>query len=105
MAITGIQHGLDTIYPKDRWNVPYRKFWASEKPAVALKAFYDDLSVQYGFKILPLEDSFYSSQTLMGSARRLARQGRVKEQRDLVNLAVQYYPNSAELKKLQMGSD
>lgn len=100
MSISGIQGGLETIYPKKNWNVPYRKFWNSKNPANELKNFYDNISDQYGFEIIPLEDSFYASQTLLGTIRRLKRQGRKKELEDIINLAIEYYPNSKELKNL-----
>jgi len=98
MSITGIKHGLETIYPYEKWSIPYRDFWNSENPANEIKTFYNRLSNQYGFKILPLEDSFYAAQTLLGTVRRLERQGRIKELKEVLKLAIKYYPNSEELK-------
>ncbi len=100
MSISGIQHGLETIYSTATWNVPYRDFWNSENPANEIKLFYDSLSDQYGFEIVPLEDSFYAGQTLLGTVRRLERQGRIKELKEVLKLATEYYPNSKELKNL-----
>ncbi len=100
MSISGIKKGLETIYPKEAWNIPYRDFWNADAPANALKAFYDKLSQQYGFEILPVEDAFYASQNLLGSIRRMRRQGRTKEMTDFIKLAAAYYPNSEEIKKL-----
>ncbi|NAS30769.1 hypothetical protein GTQ40_07280 [Flavobacteriaceae bacterium R38] len=99
MSISGIEHGLETIYPFTTWNIPYREFWNSENPADEIEKFYNNLSDQYGFEILPLEDSFYAAQNLLGTARRLERQGRTKELEDLIQLALKYYPNSVELNK------
>ncbi|WP_350292737.1 alpha/beta hydrolase-fold protein [uncultured Croceitalea sp.] len=104
MSITGIQHGLETIYPIDLWDIPYRDFWNSEKPANAIKSFYNNLSKQYNFEIIPLEDSFYAAQTLLGTIRRLERQGRMKELKDVLNLAITYYPNSEKLINLTSGT-
>lgn len=98
MAIAGIEHGLENIYPQELWTVPYRSFWNSDDPASALKRWYDQLSDAYGFEIFPLEDAFYASQTLKGTARRLNRQGRQKALRKFLELAITYYPNSPELK-------
>ncbi|MDW3192876.1 MAG: alpha/beta hydrolase-fold protein [Cytophagales bacterium] len=98
MAIAGIEHGLENIYPPDMWTVPYRAFWNSEDPASELKRWYDQLSDAYGFEIIPLEDAFYAGQTLKGTARRLNRQGRKPALLKLLELAVTYYPNSPELK-------
>jgi len=100
MSVVGIKHGLETIYPRDLWDIPYRDFWNSEDPATEIQAFYDNLSEQYGFEILPLEDAFYAAQNLLGTIRRLKRQGRIKELKDVLDLAVKYYPNSKELNTL-----
>ncbi len=98
MAISGIEHGLETIYPTDIWRIPYKEFWNSNNPANEIKLFYQNLSDNYGFKIIPLEDSFYYAQTLLGTARRLKRQGRINELKDVLDLGLEYYPNSIELK-------
>ena len=100
MAISGIEHGLETIHPPEIWQVPYRSFWNSKNPANKLKLFYDKISDTYGFEILPLEDSFYASQTLIGMIRRLKRLGKTKEANGVLKLSLEYYPNSKELKKL-----
>jgi len=98
MSISGIKHGLETIYPTEIWNIPYRKFWNSENPANEIKLFYQNLSNEYGFEIIPLEGSFYYGQTLLGTTRRLERQGRINELKEVVELALKYYPNSIKLK-------
>jgi len=105
MSISGIEHGLENIYPYKTWSVPYRDFWNSENPANEIKLFYDNLSDHYGFEILPLEDSFYAAQTLSGTVRRLERQGRKKELKEVLKLAIEYYPNSQELKKKYSNSN
>lgn len=97
MSVSGIQNGLETIYPTSVWNVPYSDFWKSENPAAELKSYYTNLSKLYGFKIVPLEDSFYASHTILGTLRRLERQGRKKELKEFLKLALEYYPNSKEL--------
>lgn len=99
MSILGVEHGLENIYPYSLWNVPYRDFWNSENPASEIKLFYKNLSDHYGFEIIPLEDSFYAAQTLSGTVRRLERQGREKELKDVLELAKAYYPNSPEFRK------
>nr|WP_298998342.1 alpha/beta hydrolase-fold protein [uncultured Allomuricauda sp.] len=101
MSITGIQNGLETIYPKSEWNVPYRDFWSSENPSKEIKMFYDELSESYGFNVVPLESSFYSAQTLIGTIKRLERQDRIKESKEVLSLALEYYPNSEEIRELR----
>ncbi len=100
MSISGIEHGLEVIYPFDKWNIPYRDFWNSENPASEIKDFYDRLSTFHGFEILPLEDSFYAAQTLSGTARRLQRQERKNELAGVLKLWMKYYPNSPEVRKM-----
>ncbi len=100
MSISGIEHGLENIYPYETWTVPYRDFWNSKSPAKEIKVFYDSLSDHYGFEILPLEDSFFAAQTLSGTARRLERQGRKKELKEVLELALKYYPNSHQLNEM-----
>ena len=100
MSISGIKRGLETIYPSTIWTIPYRDFWNSESPATELKSFYSNLSDRYGFEIIPLEDSFYAAQTLLGTVRRLRRQERKEELKEILALAIEYYPNSKKLNDL-----
>ncbi len=97
MSISGIEHGLETIYPTEVWSIPYREFWSSKYPANEIEIFYENLSNKYGFRIIPLEDSYYFGQTLLGTVRRLERQGRTRELNEVIQLALKYYPNSPEL--------
>ena len=99
MSISGIEHGLETIFPSEIWTIPYRDFWNAEHPATAIKTFYDGLSKHYGFEILPLEDAFFAAQTLSGTLRRLERQERDEDLRAVLDLALEYYPNAPEFKK------
>ena len=99
MAVPGIQHGLETIYPKDVWNIPYKNFRNAKNPAKILKSYYDDLSKQYGFRVVPNEDAFYFVGNLSGIARRLKSQKRYKDLVAFLELSVNYYPNSAGLYK------
>jgi len=95
MSVPGIQHGLETIYPKDVWNIPYKKFRNSKKPAKSLKQFFDKLSKQYGFDIIPNEDSFYFIGNLLGVGRKLKSSKRYTELVEFLKLSINYYPNSA----------
>lgn len=94
MAVPGIQHGLETIYPKTVWNIPYKSFWNSKSPAKAVKAYFDKLSLAYGFEIVPNEDSYYFIGNLLGVGRRLKNSKRNIELVAFLELAASYYPNS-----------
>ncbi|TJY35931.1 alpha/beta hydrolase [Pontimicrobium aquaticum] len=99
MAVSGIQHGLETIYPKDVWNIPYKEFRNAKNPAKTLKQFYDELSKRYEFNVIPNEDAFYFVGNLSGISRRLKSNKRYKELVEFLELSVNYYPNSATLHK------
>ncbi|MEM8927096.1 MAG: hypothetical protein AAGC45_02745 [Bacteroidota bacterium] len=97
MSIPGILHGLETIYPRAIWNIPYPSFWKAEKPAETIKKYFDGLSLQYGFEIVPNEDAFYFIGNLSGVGRRLRAAKRYPELVELLELAADYYPKSAAL--------
>lgn len=99
MSVPGIQHGLETIYPKNVWNIPYKSFRNAENPAKALKYYFDKLSKQYGFEIIPNEDSFYFIGNILGIGRRLKSSKRYPELVEVLELAVSYYPNSSIVHK------
>ena len=95
MSVPGIQHGLETIYPKNVWNIPYKSLRNADNPAKEIKQFFDKLSKQYGFDIIPNEDSFYFIGNILGVGRRLKSSKRYPELVELLELAVSYYPNSS----------
>lgn len=99
MSVPGIQHGLETIYPKNVWNIPYKLFANAENPAKEIKQFFDTLSRHYGFDIIPNEDSFYFIGNILGLSRRLKSSKRYTELVALLELAVSYYPNSSIIYK------
>jgi len=94
MSIPGIQHGLETIYAREIWDVDYRKMWNSPDPAQALKDKYQELSEHYGFKIIPLEKSFHFIHNIMKTAEILYRQNKIEKLISWLQLAIEYYPNS-----------
>ncbi len=99
MSVPGIQHGLETIYPKNVWNIPYKSLRKANNPAKAIKSYFNELSKQYGFEIIPNEDSFYFIGNLLGVGRRLKSSKRYPELVELLELAVSYYPNSSIIHK------
>ena len=97
MAVPGLQHALELIYPRHLWNVNYAVFWDSASPAQTIRAHYETLSKHYGFRIIPLQDGYFASHNLLGVGRRLNSQKRFQQRLDLFKLGLQYYPNSAPL--------
>ncbi|CAM3261844.1 alpha/beta hydrolase-fold protein [Shewanella violacea] len=97
MSIPGIQHGLETIYAREIWNIDYRKMWNSQDPAQALSDRYQQLSEHYGFEIIPLEKSFNSIHNIIKTAEILYRQNRIEKLIPWLQLAVEYYPYSPRI--------
>jgi len=94
MSIPGIQHGLETIYAREIWDVNYREFWNSDDPAQALMDKYQELSEHYGFKIIPIEKSYHFIHNIMKTAEILYRQKNTKDLIPWLILGTEYYPNS-----------
>jgi predicted alpha/beta superfamily hydrolase len=94
MSIPGIQHGLETIYAREVWDVDYRIMWNSPDPAQALKNKYQALSEHYGFTIIPLEKSFHFIHNIMKTAEILYRQNKIEKLIPWLQLAIEYYPHS-----------
>ncbi len=97
MSIPGIQHGLDTIYAREIWDIDYRRMWRSPDPAKALSDRYQQLSKHYGFEIIPLEKSFHFIHNITKTAEILYRQNKLDKLIPWLQLAVEYYPYSPAL--------
>jgi len=96
-VIPGLTNGFKLIYPREDWLANYSEFRSSQNPAKALKTYYDKLSKQYGYIILPLETGFNTVSNMDHSARILLRVKKIQEAEDFVLLGLNYYPNSAKL--------
>jgi len=94
MSVPGIQHGLETIYAREIWDIDYREMWRSSDPAQALSDRYQQLSNHYGFKIIPLEKSFNFIHNIMKTAEILYRQNKIEKLIPWLQLAIEYYPHS-----------
>lgn len=97
MVIKGIHSGLETIYPREKWDISYRRFWNSPAPAKALEDAYKQLSTEYGFEIIPIEKGFYSVNNLVKTAEILKRQDKKAELLSWLKLAIKFYPQSQQL--------
>jgi predicted alpha/beta superfamily hydrolase len=94
MAIPGIQHGFELIYPKKRWRAKYREFAKEDNPAQAIKDFYTQLSLEYDFTVFPLEDGFWNINNLVGAGRAVKD---ITKRIAVLKLGLSYYPNSPAL--------
>lgn len=85
------------IYPRDVWNVDYSKFLNAQNPAKTLETFYNNLSKKYGYQIYPVETAYNTYYNMDHLTRRLLSAHRLKEAKDLAQLGLRYFPNSANL--------
>ncbi|OJJ19895.1 hypothetical protein BKI52_15555 [marine bacterium AO1-C] len=101
MAIVGIRRGFQLIYPDQEWDFPTVSDF--KHPVAYIKQFYAGLSRKYGFKIYPVEDSHNYGNCLSGVAYNFARWKHKytnAQAIDLLELSIDYYPNSANLHKM-----
>ncbi len=88
---------METFFPKEKWNPDFRNF--EKEPGNTLKnisAYYQDLSNEYGYTVLPKAERWNSGNSLRASANRLFRQKRFKESIEVYQRLVTYRPKSAE---------
>lgn len=99
VAISGIKHGLNLIYPKQDWKSLYL-LSGQDNPIQAIEQHYKQLSQKYGIQAYPLEDGYDKGSSLRGLASNMARWKRLGGNQaaiKLLRLALTYYPNSAQL--------
>lgn len=87
---------FEQLYPEAQWAPKYRELIAKEGDAMAnIDAFYQNLSNQYGFTILPKANRWNSVNCLRFIAGKLLRDGRIEESLTVARRWTQYNPNSA----------
>jgi predicted alpha/beta superfamily hydrolase len=95
--IKAMLNWLEQLYPESQWAPKYRDLIAMPGDAMAnIDAFYQNLSQQYGFTILPRGDRWNSVNCLSFVSIKLQRDGRIKESIAAAKRWIQYWPNSAE---------
>jgi len=96
-ALPSIISALEMIFPAEKWDVSYRKFF-SEQPAQTLKAVklhFDALSKEYGFTVLPKGERFYNRTRLKRLGYQLLEEGRSSEAIDMFKYWQVFYPYAA----------
>jgi len=99
-ALDSLISAFAFIYPETVWRPDYRALRSSEKPTEELRAFYENLSKDYGFKAYPAIDGYWMGNSVAGFGRRLMSQERFDEAAKLYSWALEYYPNSSYLHHL-----
>ncbi|MDC8004083.1 alpha/beta hydrolase-fold protein [Aureisphaera galaxeae] len=100
MCLQGVKNGLATIYPNYLWKSPSWKGWdkSTNYAEEYYKGYYEDLSERYGFDIFPVEDGHAYAYHLTGRIQNAKQWGTNQQVIDLAELALTYYPNSAQLR-------
>ena len=96
-ALPSIISALEMIFPAEKWDVPYRKFF-SEQPAQTLKSVklhFDALSKEYGFTVLPKGERFYNRTRLKRLGYQLLEDGRSAEAIAMFTYWQEFYPYAA----------
>lgn len=95
VAVACLLNAFKFIYPHDVYDIDYTEFLKAKDPAKAIESFYTNLSERYGYKIYPIETTDYTYYNLFHLMRRLISSNRIEEAKKLVQLGLNYYPNSS----------
>ncbi len=88
---------IETFFPKEKWNPDYTTFEKSTEPTIAtIDAYYQNLSQEYGFSVLPVAERWNSGNSLQAVANRLLRQKRFTEAIEVYRRLAEYRPKSPE---------
>ncbi len=97
VVLSGFISAMEVFFPKKKWNVDFRDF--EKQPGNTLSnidTYYQSLSSEYGYTVLPRADRWNSGSSLRASANRLFRQKRFNESIEVYKRLVAYCPKSAE---------
>lgn len=105
VALPALIEALGLIFPRDEWSVRYRDI--VNRPGNAMRNIddhYRDLSIKYGFRILPRAERWNSVNRLGWIGPYLLRQGRIAEGVEVIERWSAYRPKStAALDELAKG--
>ncbi|MEQ8683854.1 MAG: alpha/beta hydrolase-fold protein [Imperialibacter sp.] len=97
VALPALEEALGMIYPKDKWFAKYHEMIEAPGNAMAnIDDYFQRLSSEYGFEILPKAERWNSGNSLSRVGPRLLRDGRVQESIEVIERWVEYRPKSAE---------
>ncbi len=95
MAPVGIRNAFRFIYP--RGTSMFLGYRDSEQIAGDVKAHYENLSKAYGFDVFPVNFGDPHSDSILGFVKYLTRFKKADQAVDLIELGLEYYPNSPDL--------
>lgn len=96
-TLPAIVSALEFIFPVSDWDPSYRTF-LSDVPGETLanvKSYFQKLSENYGFPVLPKGERFYNRNRLKRLGYVMLQQKRISEAVDIFQYWVQLYPGSA----------
>ncbi|WP_416866381.1 MAG: alpha/beta hydrolase-fold protein [Imperialibacter sp.] len=97
VALPALEEALGMIYPKDKWFAKYHEMIEAPGNAMAnIDGYFQRLSAEYGFDILPRAERWNSGNSLSRVGPRLLRDGRILESIEVIERWVEYRPKSAE---------
>lgn len=95
MAPVGIRNAFRFIYPEG--TSMFLGYRDSEQIAKDVKAHYDKISKAYGFDVYPVNFGDPHSDSILGFVKYLTRFKKSDQAIDLIELGINYYPNSPDL--------
>ncbi|NQX82484.1 MAG: hypothetical protein HRT66_10890 [Flavobacteriaceae bacterium] len=95
IVVNCLSNAFRFIYPPEVYDVDYTAFLKAKDPTKAIESFYTNLSERYGYKIHPIESADYTFYNLFHMMRRLISSDRIEDAKKLVQLGLNYYPNSS----------
>ena len=102
MYMKGVIAGLDMVFPFEKWSAKYRDIIKQPgSPLKNLEQHFQQLGAEYGFDIFPKADRWNSINGLGILAKRQWQANNNDNAREMLNRAIEYYPNSNYLKELQ----
>jgi len=94
--IKSVLAGLDLNFPEERWSSRYRDLVAQPGDALEnIDRYYEQLSKDYGFRVLPRADRWNNVNSLRFMIRHLIREGRAAEAVPIARRRIEYRPKSA----------
>lgn len=95
VALLALEEALGLLFPKEKWFAKYGEI--IEEPGNAMRNiddYFDGLSMEYGFKILPKAERWNSGNSLSRIGPYLLREGKTAEAIEVIGRWVEYRPKS-----------
>ena len=95
VTLPGLLEAFSMIFPKDKWSAKYRDIITQPGNAMKnLDSYFQGLSSEYGFKILPRAERWNSVNRLSWIGPYLLRENRIEEAIEVIERWVEYSPKS-----------